>query len=284
MKEMNNNVDNLLLLIQQLPQDKGEVIKKYISGKEKLILIMDHIPWNAGSNSGLANLLRFFTYPGYINLVGTESADNSVDTEWLANLSRNDMTKEVVGSFVQNLRLSPGEYLSVLPDNHITLWGIDDMEIYQKQMPLWIEALPLVKHMRDTNGDFYSAPENIRALMSAYNEFDRLDRQRAEKMVNNLLKKLGEHDEIYKLNAAVMICCGHLPEYAGEYLERINVSHVIIRPFSSSKDEFETYESLLNSQSNLKHDRLKPKKTIKRTPFSRFIILILSLWEKIRGK
>jgi hypothetical protein len=235
--------------------------------------------------------LRFLTYPGYINLVGTEASAGFVNTGWLENLSRSDNDEYVIDSFIKNLRLSPGEQLSILPDNHITLWGVDDMEIYQKQRQLWLKVMPLIKYLRHASRNsnstpedaFLSAPEELQQLYHTYEEFDRLDKMRAEILINNLLKKLDEHDRFYNLNCAALICCGHLPEYMGEYLNKINVSHVIIRPASNEADEFEKYEELFVS--DIAFTRSKPglsSKKIRRMPFTGLLINILSLWNKIK--
>ncbi len=124
-----------------IPPKLGVVKESYsASGNRMVIIIQDaHCVYDVQSN--IAALLDLCVSKYGISLITVEGAIDSVDTTPYRSFPLKSVRDGVADIFMKKGIISGSEYFSITADNPVTLWGVDDAELYKENLASYMDFL-----------------------------------------------------------------------------------------------------------------------------------------------
>lgn len=240
----------LLATLRSMNSYLGLINKIEIFGDHKLIIIIHDTPFiNVSVSEVIYRILSRLIELRLIPIVAIDGAHSGdVSTGWLKGITDYSLRGEVVDTLFEQGKLTAVEYLHVKSNTPFILFGPEDEQLYDQAAKLWVELAPLWKFINeDRSGAQIQKALNdpsLRSLCYKFAEFDTLDHKRADKILENMLNKMGEVNQ----DIAALVCKGNLPQYISTKAEDEFISYVIINPSNTSVDDINEYEKRLNEQ------------------------------------
>lgn len=229
---MQNSSQLIVAILEVFPKDWGTITEIHQTDDPRFVLVFEDRPWNWGVRWAIAQGLSLFVRRRTLQLVCQDGAWGYIDTSALRLVPIQEDREKIALTSLQNLKLSPSEYCSVInPDKPFLLCGVEDKVLYERALKLW-------KSMRlesDRSTGLFRA-KNQRRM----NKFCELEYDRAIAIVNNLLQRMDTHE----LTVTGLTCCGNLPVLVCDILEFRNVSYAKIIPKETGVEDRDGYVHL----------------------------------------
>lgn len=242
---MQNISQAIVELLKVFPKDWGTIAEIHETDDPRFVLVFEDKPWNWSARWAIAQGLSPFVRLHTLQLVCQDAAWGSIDTSALRSHTVKEIREETALKLLQDMRISPGEYCSVVnPDKRFLLCGVEDKALCEKAIKLW-------KRMQ-------LEPDQYTGLFRSKDQrkmrkFRELEHDRADAIVKNLLKQIDTH----KIPAAAaLVCCGNLPIHVCDILKFRNISYARIIPNEMALDDKEDYMRLSQGSRTILEDLL----------------------------
>ncbi|MDO8603694.1 MAG: UTP--glucose-1-phosphate uridylyltransferase [Candidatus Omnitrophota bacterium] len=120
-----------------IPQELGKVVEVYQNpGRDnsRLIVNIQDLHTNPEATINLAGILEILIKDYNLGLVCSEGAEGAVDTSSVSSFPDPEVRKKVAKLFVDSGELTGEEYLSITKYPNLAIWGIEDKDIYFKNI------------------------------------------------------------------------------------------------------------------------------------------------------
>ncbi len=126
-----------------LPENLGFIVQTYEppagSGKKLIIHIQDlHVHYEAQKN--LAQILEKFIKDYKLNLILVEGGWGDVSLSYLRDYGSKEKRLEVAEKYLKSGEISGEEYLDIISDYPLKLQGIEDENLYNEHIKLFLEV------------------------------------------------------------------------------------------------------------------------------------------------
>ena len=121
-----------------IPEEIGKIVEVYQKnpGRDdsKLVVYVQDLHTNPEAELNLAKILEILLKDYNLGLVCSEGADGVVDTSSVANFPDQEVKEKVARLFINSGELTGEEYLSITKYPKLPIWGIENKEIYFKNI------------------------------------------------------------------------------------------------------------------------------------------------------
>lgn len=120
-----------------IPQELGKVVEVYQNPDQdnsRLIVHIQDLHTNPEASLNLAGILEILVKDYNLGLVCSEGADGEVDTSSVSSFPDSEVRKKVARLFVDSGELTGEEYLSITKYPDLPIWGIENKDIYFKNI------------------------------------------------------------------------------------------------------------------------------------------------------
>lgn len=139
-----SQAQDLTLSTLIVPSDLGQVSQRYPtdhpSAHTKLLLLIQDTHVNYESQKHVAQLLDRFASDYGLRLVLLEGGSGNANLAYLRGLGSPAARKAVAEEYLQEGILSGAEYLDVVSDHPLVLWGVDDEALYDENVDRFMEV------------------------------------------------------------------------------------------------------------------------------------------------
>jgi len=143
-REQVSKMFNLLKVKQTaiIPPDLGSVGDLYIpvSMPKAVIFHVQDVFSNLQGRKYMVNILDKFLKEHKTKLVFVEGGSGNVSLTDLREKASPEKRIEVAEKYLENLKISPEEYLDIISDYPLVLWGVEDKELYDKHHQSFLET------------------------------------------------------------------------------------------------------------------------------------------------
>jgi hypothetical protein len=137
------NANAVLSLIDRpdLPDSYGTIKSSFKGNREQVILAIQDAHINEEAQRNIANILRHFSEKYQLGLVNLEGASGELYTELFSFFPDKEARRNVADYFLKEGRLTGPEYLAIVEKPVMTLYGVEDPELYEKNRKAYVDAL-----------------------------------------------------------------------------------------------------------------------------------------------
>ncbi|MFH1208934.1 MAG: hypothetical protein V1673_05195, partial [Candidatus Omnitrophota bacterium] len=139
----NFNANAALSLIDRpdLPDSYGTIKSSFKGNREQIILAIQDAHINEEAQRNIANILRHFSEKYQLGLVNLEGASGELYTELFSFFPNKEARRNVADYFLKEGRLTGPEYLAIVEKPVMTLYGVEDPELYEENRKAYVDAL-----------------------------------------------------------------------------------------------------------------------------------------------
>jgi len=134
-KILSSHLSDISLI--HIPEELGRVVEVYQNPDQdssRLIVHIQDLHTNPEATLNLAGILEILVKDYNLGLVCSEGADGVVDTSSVSSFPDPEVRKKVARLFVDSGELTGEEYLSITKYPELPIWGIENKEIYFKNI------------------------------------------------------------------------------------------------------------------------------------------------------
>ena len=244
-----------LMAALKVMQSKVGFVGPVVEGRDRrlVVILRDSPITNVSVIENTRIILSRLIDLRLIDLIGMEGAPKGeLDTSLLGSIPGQNIQTKTVDSLMSKGMLSAAEYVALNSTTPVHLYGLEDWPLYLQARDAWNKLAPLWEYLHEHESSMspeslagaVNANPKLRSLARDYQQFDELVRRRADMFVTNLLQGMSE----FPCEACAVSCRGHLPEYMSSVADRKSLSHVIIDPTKSTKDQLRLYEGLIGAK------------------------------------
>jgi hypothetical protein len=114
----------------------------HASNKSKFVYIVQDIHCNASAQKSINQIISSLKkqYKSKLNIVGVEGSSGSIDTSLIKDMPT-DIRRKIINYFLEHGYLSGAELYDIEHPNSISLYGIENDNLYTKNFRLLYESL-----------------------------------------------------------------------------------------------------------------------------------------------
>jgi hypothetical protein len=124
-----------------LPDSYGTVKGTFKGNREQIILHIQDAHINEEAQRNIANILRYFSEKYQLGLVSLEGASGELYTELFSFFPDKEARRNVADYFLKEGRLTGPEYLAIVEKPAMTLYGVEDKDLYEENRAAYVDAL-----------------------------------------------------------------------------------------------------------------------------------------------
>ncbi len=117
-----------------IPTDLAQIESKKIGDNDNLIFNLQDCHSSLSAQYSIVNILNRLLNDYDINIVAIEGASGYIDTSLLKSFPDKEVKKEAASALMKEGKLSAGEFFSVITDKDIALYGVEDKELYYRNL------------------------------------------------------------------------------------------------------------------------------------------------------
>ncbi|MDD5225552.1 MAG: hypothetical protein PHV97_00015, partial [Candidatus Omnitrophica bacterium] len=124
-----------------LPDSYGTIKSSFKGNRDAIVIAIQDAHINEEAQRNIANILRYFSEKYQLGLVNLEGASGELYTELFSFFPNKDARRNVADYFLKEGRLTGPEYLAIVEKPAMTLYGVEDKELYQENRAAYVDAL-----------------------------------------------------------------------------------------------------------------------------------------------
>lgn len=120
-------------------------VPENIIGKDHpLIIHVQDAHCNYEAQANINNIIDGLMkeYPDQVKLVAVEGSVGTIDTSPFAEFSDDEIKKEVADYFMRKGKITGPEFLSITGDHNFTIYGIENKDLYDRNLKAFLDSLP----------------------------------------------------------------------------------------------------------------------------------------------
>ncbi|MFA5158951.1 MAG: hypothetical protein WC484_00390 [Candidatus Omnitrophota bacterium] len=124
-----------------LPDSYGTIKSFFKGNRQQIVLHIQDAHVNEEAQRNIANILRYFSEKYQLGLVNLEGASGELYTELFSFFPNKEARRNVADYFLREGRLTGPEYLAIVEKPAMTLYGVEDKELYEENRKAYVDAL-----------------------------------------------------------------------------------------------------------------------------------------------
>ncbi|MFH1846782.1 MAG: hypothetical protein ABH869_04420 [Candidatus Omnitrophota bacterium] len=163
-----------------IPEHLGEIRYKHNALSNKFVVHLQDAHCNAFAQHKIAGLIDYINREYGIETVNLEGGVGEYDLDVFTSISGKEIRREVADYFVKTGEINGAEYYAANNPSKITLWGIEDKELYLKNLKIYRDSLlykdevneflKILTHILN-NLKRHIYPRNLLKVDMAYNSY-----------------------------------------------------------------------------------------------------------------
>ena len=153
-----------------IPKELGEVTETLdvpdATPATKLLLLIRDAHVNYEGQKHLAEILNQYVSTYGLRLILVEGGEGNLDLSYLRARGTNAVRRQVAERYLQHGMIAGEEYLDIVSDHPLTLWGVDDRALYDKAMAVFLEMEQSRNALRGQLAQLRGVLEPLRARLS----------------------------------------------------------------------------------------------------------------------
>ncbi len=129
-------LDNL-----NLPSSIGEIKKVFRGSLPGVVIHIQDAHVNEEAQKNIGKILHYFSKNHGLQLVNLEGGSGELYTELFSFFPDKNVRKDVSEYYLREGRLSGAEYQTVVEDNQLKLYGVEDKALYRRNKEAYLDAL-----------------------------------------------------------------------------------------------------------------------------------------------
>lgn len=126
------------LLALDIPSDLAQVQENFQGTNGKTIVLIQEAHVEYGAQKAIADLLKTLAEKNSLRLVLVEGGWDDVSLAYLRNVGSPEGRREVAERYLKEGKISGEEYLDIVSDLELRLWGIEDPKLYEQNMKAFL--------------------------------------------------------------------------------------------------------------------------------------------------
>ncbi|HRY85386.1 MAG TPA: hypothetical protein P5561_02495, partial [Candidatus Omnitrophota bacterium] len=138
-----SQINTIASLVERpdLPESYGTVKASFQGNRDHVVLHVQDAHINEEAQRNIANILRYFSEKYQLGLVNLEGASGELYTELFSFFPNKEARRNVADYFLKEGRLTGPEYLAIVEKPVMTLYGVEDKELYEENRQAYVDAL-----------------------------------------------------------------------------------------------------------------------------------------------
>lgn len=167
-----------------IPSGMAEVEEMYSNGGDKVIINIQDAHDSLSAQESILKTLDSLVTNYDINLIAVEGSEGYIDPSIFRAFPNEDIKRERVESLMREGKMSAGEFFAVVSDKPIALYGIDDNELYWRNVELFKSILK----------DTITCKRHLKALGKTLNKLSRkvYNKESRELVIKSFRHKRGK--------------------------------------------------------------------------------------------
>ncbi|MEI7752521.1 MAG: hypothetical protein WCJ71_10600, partial [Candidatus Omnitrophota bacterium] len=124
-----------------LPDSYGTVKGSFKGNRDAIVIAIQDAHVNEEAQRNIANILRYFSEKYQLGLVSLEGATGELYTELFSFFPNKEARRNVADYFLKEGRLTGPEYLAIVEKPAMTLYGVEDKDLYEENRKAYVDAL-----------------------------------------------------------------------------------------------------------------------------------------------
>ena len=134
-----------------IPQDIGTTRETVDTGSDETIIHIQDAHASLSAQESIVNILDNLLTNYDMNVVAVEGSSGYIDTSFLSTFPIDDIKRKAAHHFMEQGKLSAGEFFAVCSKAPIALYGVENRDFYEENleafMGLWHDREKLLKHI-----------------------------------------------------------------------------------------------------------------------------------------
>ena len=132
-----------------LPDSYGTVKGSFKGNRDAIVIAIQDAHVNEEAQRNIANILRYFSEKYQLGLVSLEGATGELYTELFSFFPNKEARRNVADYFLKEGRLTGPEYLAIVEKPAMTLYGVEDKDLYEENRKAYVCLLYTSPSPRD---------------------------------------------------------------------------------------------------------------------------------------
>jgi len=124
-----------------VPSNLASVDTAYNNGGDKKIINIQDSHGSLSAQYSIVNVLDTIVTNYDVNIIAVEGSEGYIDTSIFRTFPVDEIKQEEMELLMKEGRMSAGEFFAITSENPIALYGIEDDELYSKNLALFEEAM-----------------------------------------------------------------------------------------------------------------------------------------------
>jgi len=142
----------------QIPPEFGRLSESYQGNPTPLIIHIQDVHVHYEAQKNLANILDKLVKENGLRLILVEGGSGDTSLSFLRSEASKEKRLEVAEKYLKLGKISGEEYLDIISDNPITLWGIEDEDLYNKNLDVFFKVDAI-------KGKAYEVAKTLKAIV-----------------------------------------------------------------------------------------------------------------------
>ncbi|NQT23442.1 MAG: hypothetical protein HQ579_08430, partial [Candidatus Omnitrophica bacterium] len=165
-----------------VPDKAGQIETAFQGALGETVINIKDAHASLSAQYSIVELLKDLVTNYNLNLIAVEGSEGYIDTSVLKTFPDKEIRKETADYLMEKGRMSAGEFFSIVSDNDIALYGIEDNALYRKN----------VESFKSIIEDSARCIQNTEALLSV---LGRLGKKIYKKELEEFIRKSASHKE-----------------------------------------------------------------------------------------
>jgi hypothetical protein len=126
----------------QIPEDLGLVKDSYKGAGDKLVVHIQDAHCNYEAQTNIYKMIELLVEKNKLKLLAVEGSEGVIDTGTFSSFPDQKIKKEVADYFMKKGRITGPEYLCIIGENKLDLFGIEKKETYMDNLNAFKKTMP----------------------------------------------------------------------------------------------------------------------------------------------
>ncbi len=123
----------------EIPSEWARVSKKFEGKNGKTLILIQEAHVDYGAQKAIVEILKSLVRKNSLRLILVEGGWEDMGLSHLRNLAGSEGRLEVAERYLKEGKISAEEYLDIISDFNLALWGIEDSRLYKENMETFLK-------------------------------------------------------------------------------------------------------------------------------------------------
>lgn len=144
-----------------LPKEIGEIKSSYLGAGNKLVIHIQDAHVNEEAQRNISEILNYFVETKNLRLVNIEGAEGLLFTEYFSSFTNDEARKLMADYYLREGRMTGAEYLAIVKQPNLRLYGIEDMNLYRQNRRAYLKSISGQENLENSFSQLFSLLQGI---------------------------------------------------------------------------------------------------------------------------